>query len=209
MNKDETGHPISLPDWDHAHPEASMQSPIVIGLDIGKTELVAALGAAVRSRPWSTHQPGSLVVLKATGRSHLGIWNALTAAGIAVAVSNPRQVRHWIQSQGQRAKTDRLDATLLARYGVTRQPVPTPLPNQPKRTIAALVDQRQQLIKDATRLQHQLALADVQRHIGVLAARLKTARIACLRRFLGILNAMVREGLTWPETQVAQGVFLT
>jgi transposase len=318
-----------------------MPTPTVIGLDIGKTELVAALGTGgpvqtVANGPagharlvrWAQQQHGALVVLEATGRYHLGIWEALDAAGIPVAVSNPRQVHHWIQSQGQRAKTDRLDAQLLARYGAQCQPTPSTPPSQIQRTIAALVDRRQQLITDQTRLGHQLAEADpvvaddIRGHLAEVTARVeaidgriaahtaadpptqqrvaqlrtapgiaqttaarlavdlpelgrltgkqiaalvgvapfdqqsgrwrgqsrigggraslrhalylptvtaircdptlhafyerlratgksvKQARIACMRRFLGILNAMVRDGLTWQQTKVGQGVFL-
>ena len=318
-----------------------MDTLIVLGLDIGKTELVAALSSGgatqtVANAPagharlvrWAQTQQARLVVLEATGRYHWGIWDALTAAGIAVAVSNPRQVHHWIKSQGQRAKTDRLDAQLLARYGAQCQPKPSTPPSETQRTIAALVDRRQQLVKDQTRLGHQLDGADAavvedirgqlaevtarldvidgriaaqttadaptqarvtqlrtapgiaqttasrlavelpelgqltgkqiaalvgvapfaqqsgrwrgQRRIGggraslrhalwmptITAIRcdptlhafyerlrargksVKQARIACMRRFLGILNAMVRDNLTWPQTKVGQGVFV-
>ncbi len=140
---------------------------------------------------WVAEQPGSLVIMEATGRYHLGIWEALERAGIGVAVCNPQRLHYWIKSQGQRAKTDRLDAIHLARYGAARQPEPTPLPSTTQRTIAALVGRRQQLIKDQTRLQHQLELADeavvedltdqladVQRRIGAMEAKLATATAA-------------------------------
>jgi transposase len=319
-----------------------MHSVPILGVDVGAHTLEAA---GPERRPhqtfantragwsqlhaWVQHQHGELVVLEATGRYHLGLWETLANAGIAVAVCNPRRVRDWVKSQGQRAKTDRLDAQALARYGIANHPAPTPLPSETARTIAALVQRRHQLVTDQTRLTNRLKtahpavvddmqgqLAEVQDRITTLneridhlvatepdlqerAARLrsvpgiaaltatrllvelpelgqlsnqqiaalvgvapldrqsgtyraracigggraalrhalyqpivtaircdptlgahykqlrergktvKQARMACLRRWLGILNAMMRDGLTWQETDIAKGTFLS
>ena len=89
----------------------------------------------------------TLVVLEATGAYHRAVTAALGAAGVPTAVVNPRQVRDFARSTGQLAKTDRLDAHLLARYGAAVQPVPRALPDATTQELTALVDRRRQLVE--------------------------------------------------------------
>ena len=318
-----------------------MTPPIVIGIDVGAHTLVASLGNPQQARSfaataqgrtalvhWVQHHQGSLVVLEATGGYHLALWETLDAAGIAVAVCHPNRVRDWMKGHGQRAKTDRIDAQLLARYGQQEQPTPMPLPSLTQRTIAALLDRRGQLVKLRTAERNRRTQAmdplkpAIAEHIALLSAMIRAverecrtllqtdpelaalvarlctvpgialvtavrlavdlpelgqvsskqlaalvgvapfdrqsgayrarshiaggraglrhglyqpvvttircdptfqahfdqltkrgkstnaARIACMRRLLGILNVMVRDELTWQETNVGQGMFL-
>jgi len=101
----------------------------------------------------------TLVVLEATGAYHLRVAAALGAAGVPVAVVNPRQVRRFAESVGQLAKTDALDARLLARFAAAVQPVPRPLPDAATQDLAALVDRRRQLLEMLTMERNRLAVA--------------------------------------------------
>jgi transposase len=273
-------------------------------------------------------QPPTLIVLEATGRYEVGVVVALDAAGMTPVVMNPLAIRRFAQSLGRRAKNDRLDAELLARYAEQMRPVPRPIPAQTARDLRELLARRQQLteelVMEKNRLHQATALVrpSILRLLAVLedelagmdallaavvagdpawqqrveqldtvpgiaplsATRLavglpelgqltgrelaalagvapftresgrfrgarqiaggrapvrqtlyqvlittircdpvfrahyaqlrergkphKVALVACMRRLLGILNAMVREGLTWPQTAVGQGRFL-
>ncbi len=69
------------------------------------------------------------MVLEATGGLEVPLAAALAVAGLAVAVVNPRQVRDFARAVGQLAKTDALDAQLLARFAEVVRPEPRPLPD--------------------------------------------------------------------------------
>jgi len=79
-----------------------------------------------------------IVVIEATGGLQRQAASALAAAGIAVAVVNPRQVRDFARASGQLAKTDQIDAKVLALFGLRLQPQPRTLPDA---TALALADQ--------------------------------------------------------------------
>jgi transposase len=111
----------------------------------------------------------TLVVLEATGVYHLAVAHALTAAGIPTAVVNPRQIRDFARSTGQLAKTDRLDAYLLARYAAVIQPVPRALPDAECQEFAALLDRRTQLVAMLTMEKNRLAVARAAVRASVLA----------------------------------------
>ncbi len=87
-----------------------------------------------------------LVVLEATGGLVVPLAAALAAAGLAVAVVNPRQVRDCARAVGQLAKTDALDAQLLARFAEVVRPEPRPLPDADAQALSALLARRQQVI---------------------------------------------------------------
>ena len=78
-----------------------------------------------------------IVVIEATGGLQRQVASALAAAGIAVVVINPRQVRDFARAAGQLAKTDALDARILALFGLRMQPQPRTLPDH---TVLALAD---------------------------------------------------------------------
>ncbi len=66
-------------------------------------------------------EPADFVILEATGGLEMPVASALAAAGLAVAIVNPRQVRDFARATGRLAKTDRLDAEVLARFGDQRR----------------------------------------------------------------------------------------
>ena len=143
-----------------------MDATVYVGIDVSK----AALDVAVRptSVAWqATNDPASidglvervtalgpaLVVLEATGRYEAPCAAALAAAGVAVAVVNPRQVRDFAKSTGRLAKTDTLDAAVLALFaprplgrGQRIRPEPRELPDAESEAFAAILARRRQLI---------------------------------------------------------------
>jgi transposase len=101
----------------------------------------------------------ALVVLEATGAYHREVTSALAAAGVPVAVVNPRQVRDFARSTGQLAKTDRLDATMLARFAAVVRPTPRPIPDEATQALAAILERRRQLVEMLTAEKNRLAVA--------------------------------------------------
>lgn len=103
--------------------------------------------------------PATLVVLEATGAYHRDVTSALVAAGVPVAVVNPRQVRDFARSTGQLAKTDRLDAAVLARFAAVVRPTPRPVPSDATLELAALVERRRQLVDMLVAEKNRLSVA--------------------------------------------------
>jgi transposase len=89
----------------------------------------------------------TLVVLEATGGLEVRLAAALAAAGLPVAVVNPRQVRAFARATGRLAKTDRLDAAAIARFAEAVRPPVRPLPDAATRHLQALVARRRQLLE--------------------------------------------------------------
>jgi len=89
----------------------------------------------------------ALVVLEATGGMEVRLAAALAAAGLPVAVVNPRQVRAFARATGQLAKTDRLDAAAIARFAEAVRPPVRPLADAATRHLQALVARRRQLLE--------------------------------------------------------------
>lgn len=90
------------------------------------------------------------IVLEASGGQETAVTAALAAAGLPVAVVNPRQVRDFARATGRLAKTDALDARLLARFAARIQPPVRPLPDATAQELAALVGRRRQLVEMRT-----------------------------------------------------------
>jgi transposase len=104
---------------------------------------------------------------------------ALARAAIAVAVVNPRQIRNFARASGRLAKTDRLDADMLALYGERMRPVPRPPRAAADQALAALVLRRRQLAEAiegernrARRVEEPVVLASIAAHLGWLQAAL-------------------------------------
>ena len=89
-----------------------------------------------------------LVVLEASGGVQRRLHLALHGAGIAVAVANPARIRHFANAQGQLAKTDPLDARMIANFALRMSPVVTPPRSAADEAIAHLNSRRSALVKD-------------------------------------------------------------
>src|SRR6185436_2591299 len=92
----------------------------------------------------------ALVVLEATGGLEIPVVNALHAAGLPVVVVNPRQVRDFAKALGQLAKTDRLDARVLAHFAAAIKPPLRPLKSKDEQELDALMGRRGQLVEMLT-----------------------------------------------------------
>lgn len=88
-----------------------------------------------------------IVALEATGGFETVVTATLAAAGVPVAVVNPAQVRSFATALGQRAKTDPIDALVIARFADTTRPEPRALPDAEAQLLADLVQRRRQIIE--------------------------------------------------------------
>jgi len=136
----------------------------------------SARGALVRRVAQMAPQ---LVVLEATGGWETALAAELCAAGVAVAVVNPKRVRDFARAGGVLAKTDRLDARVLALFGQRMQPQVHAMPDQAQQEITELVDRRAQLVTMRAQEKNRLttvkpvARKSVREHIEWLDARIK------------------------------------
>ncbi len=131
--------------------------------------------------------PPTLIVLEATGGLEGPVVAALTAAGLAVAVVNPRQVRDFAKAVGHLAKTDALDAQVLAHFAEAIRPTPRPLPEPERQALAALLTRRRQVLA--------MLVAEQQR-LGTAALALRPrieAHIAWLRQERDDLDRVLRD----------------
>lgn len=92
-------------------------------------------------------QAPKLVVLEATGGFETVVASALAAAHLPLAVVNPRQIRDFARAVGRLAKTDALDAAIIARFAEAVQPEPRPVPDKEALLLGELVARRRQLIE--------------------------------------------------------------
>src|SRR5262250_273970 len=141
----------------------------------------------------------ALVVLEATGGYEASVAAALAEGGLAVVVVNPRQARDFARSTGTLAKTDRVDARLLAHFADAVRPPVRPLPTAAADELGALVARRRQLVDmlraEKTRGQ-QARSREVQRRI--------TAHLQWLERELAGIDdetrRLIRSTPVWRET---------
>lgn len=88
-----------------------------------------------------------LIVLEATGGIELPLTAALAAAGLPVAVVNPRQIRDFARATGKLAKTDAIDARVIAHFAAAVKITPRPLPDAEAREFSALLTRRRQVVE--------------------------------------------------------------
>jgi transposase len=165
-----------------------MNSDLCVGIDVSKATLEIGTSQSEQSICFNYSPEGvieliahldklrpGLVVLEATGGYETVAAASLAAAGLPVVVVNPRQVRDFARSAGQLAKTDRLDARILARFGQVFRPEPKPLPDAQASQIKALVARRVQILEMITAETNRLQAAsqDVQKDIRIHLVFLK------------------------------------
>lgn len=144
---------------------------ISVGIDVSKAALVLAVDPS--GERWTSEttpraidglvtrlralEP-AIIVIEATGGYERPVAAACAAAGLPLALVNPRQVRAFAQAVGRTAKTDAIDAGVLAHFGARVQPEPRPLADAATQTLAAWVARRRQLIEmigmERQRLEH-------------------------------------------------------
>jgi transposase len=183
-----------------------------VGIDVAKAELVLSVRPA--GAEWTaentergvatvverlTSLAPTLIVLEATGGYELLCVAALAAAALPVVVVNPRQVRDFARATGQLAKTDRIDAAILARFAEVVRPALRTLPTVDAQALDALLTRRRQLL--------EMLGAERNRLGQVFGADKKsvrkslTAHIAFLERALGHadaeLDAAIKQSPVW------------
>src|SRR6185312_11215165 len=116
-----------------------------------------------------------LVVVEATGGYEITVSAAVAGAGLPLAVVNPRQIRSYAHAIGRLAKTDKLDAEVIAKFAEAVKPEPRPLPSEEAQALGEMVARRRQLIEmivaETNRRRHltqRRLVKGVDRHLEVL-----------------------------------------
>lgn len=171
-----------------------MESPErFVGIDVAKDQLDLAVRPTQEQWQAPTTEAGladvvsrlralqpTLIVLEATGGLERPLVLALAAAELPVVVSNPRQVRDFAKAAGRLAKTDQLDARMLALFAERMRPPAHPLPSAAAQELSATLARRTQLLEMLTAEQHRRGSAlpsvkeRIQRHIDWLTQELET-----------------------------------
>lgn len=180
----------------------------VVGIDVSKDWLDVALGGESLRVPNETEGVASLierlrklevalVVMEATGGYETQAASAIAGAGLRLAVVNPRQVRDFAKATGRLAKSDRIDAHVIAAFGQAIEPQIVRLPDEQARELQALVLRRSQLV--GMRVQESNRLALMQ---GAMRKQIKS-HISWLDRAIDELNtdltARLRQSPAWRE----------
>lgn len=133
----------------------------------------------------------ALVVVEATGGYERPVAAEVAAADVPVAIVNPRQLRAFAKAIGRLAKTDRLDAALLAQYGDAVRPVPRPLPDAATHHLKELVARRADLvaIQTAEKQRRGRASGPIRAGIEEHLAWLKPRIAACEREIAALIAA--------------------
>jgi transposase len=150
-------------------------TPTWIGLDVAKDRVVMAVAGEAATTTFLLAGDGvaalvaalhrrrpTLIVLEATGGYERPWVTACATADLPVVVVNPRQVRAFAHAVGRSAKTDAIDAHVLAAFAARVQPALRPLPDAARRELDALVTRRQQLVVMCTAERHRLAQAQAR-----------------------------------------------
>jgi transposase len=186
-------------------------SLVYVGMDVAKATLdLCALSASPAARQFPNDRVGQRALLRwlkplgvvqviceASGGYERAVVEVLQAAQIKVCVVNPRQVRAFAHAQGRLAKTDRLDARVLAEYAQCLRPSVRAVPNLSQRQLAELVTRRYQVQQLRTAEQHRLE------HLTHAAVRRQ------LRRHLRILDQQLQEIDDWLSALVKSEPSLT
>jgi transposase len=165
---------------------------VVVGIDVAKAGLDIAVRPSGAERHLTNDPAGiaeavgwlqtirpQVIVVEATGGYEAPLVAELGIARQPVAVVNPRQVRDFARATGRLAKTDRLDAQVLAHFGQAVRPAPRPLPDAEAQALAALVERRRQVVAMRTAEENRLGATRValvrtriQAHLAWLEADL-------------------------------------
>jgi transposase len=183
---------------------------ISVGIDTGKAQLdlfIAPLGQAFSVensaagikdaiRRLKPHKPARIVI-EATGRLELPFVVAAHKAGLPVTVANPIHIRRFAQALGHLAKTDRLDAEVIARFGEAIRPEPTPLRPENVRRVSDLLARRSQLLEFSTMEKNRLSIlpkalhASLNRHLKHLQTE--------IRRIEAQLDKLIEQTPEWND----------
>lgn len=149
-----------------------MSQPCFVGIDVSKDRLDVAVLPQEAVVAFDNDQAGleqlvahlqplavQLIVLEATGSYELAAVAALASSDLPVRVVNPTHVRNFARANGQLAKTDKLDALIIARYAESVKPALRPLAGPQAQELKALTTRRQQLLGIIVQERNRLRLA--------------------------------------------------
>jgi transposase len=174
--------------------QSSCVAPVFVGIDVGGTFLDLAFHGSDESSRLPNSPDGfaslldtlrplkpQLIVLEATGKLERAVLEALCQAGLPAVAVNPKRVRDFAKSIGKLAKTDRIDARLIARYAAVIQPEVRPLNDEQTQQLQAFILRRSQLIEMLTAEQnrrkraHKSTWPSIDELIQFLKQRIKDA----------------------------------
>lgn len=183
----------------------------VIGIDVGKEKLDVGITTEKRVRVWSNDEAGraeliewvmaqkvSLVVVEASGGYEAAVVSELVEQGQEVALVNPTRVRAFARAEGVLAKTDKIDARVIARFGATMKPKARARREKEQVELNEQVTRRRQLVLILTAEKNRLqtASAAMQAHI--------TSHITWLHTEIEALEQQISQTIkanpTWAET---------
>src|SRR5690242_11060393 len=168
-----------------SHAQGREREPMFVGIDVSKDRLDVHVrpdgevftqardgeGVAALIERLNAMAP-ELIVLEATGGFEVTVAAALAAAGLPLAIVNPRQIRDFARALGRLAKTDPIDVEVIARFAEAIRPTPRPLPDDQARALGELVARRRQIIEMMTaerNRRHQMTarkrLKAIERHL--------------------------------------------
>ncbi len=188
------------------------ESAVYVGIDVCKDHLDVALRPTEKTLRVGNDEEGiaaliehlraqdpALVVLEATGGLEMAAAAALTATGLPVVVANPRQVRDFAKAIGRLAKTDRLDALVIARFAEMVRPEVRPLPDPEVQELSALLARRRQVVEMIVAEKNRLGRAPQRIRPAILE------HIAWLERSLEDLDRelaeWVKASAVWREKE--------
>jgi transposase len=176
---------------------------IIVGIDVSKDSLdvavrpsgevfaIARNAAGLEQLSARMHElTPTLIALEATGGFETIAAAALAAAGLPVVIVNPAQIRAFAKAVGQRAKSDPIDAAVIAHFAEATKPQPRPLPDEATRLLADLVARRRQII--------EMIGAERQREKRVTIPRLKnsiTRLLKALEKELASLDSDIDDAV--------------
>ncbi len=184
-----------------------------IGIDVGKKKLDLALWGDSSSWQadnneegieellgWMQSIPNCLVVAEASGGLEMKAVTAISLAGIPVSVANPTRVRAYAKAIGQLAKTDAIDAQMIAQYAAVIQPEPQRVKDEQELTLSALVTRRKQLVEMRTAEKNRLSTAttSIKEHILEHLAWLKES----INSIDEEINLLISSHPEWKEKAV-------
>lgn len=163
-----------------------MNKDLFVGIDVSKATLDVHAVPTGESFKLGNDEVGinavveytraaALVVLEATGGFEIPVAAALTQAGVPVVVVNPRHVRNFAKALGKLAKTDRIDAQIIARFAEAVRPEPKPLPDEQSQELEELMARRRQMVGMLVMEKNRMSMtrsnlrAQIQSHIDWLS----------------------------------------
>jgi transposase len=150
------------------------------------------------------HPAGCLMVLEASGGYERTAHKALAARGVAAAIVHPKRVRDFARGMGLEAKTDRVDARLIARYGEVMRPAATPPPDPARLELREILAGRRQLVAEIAARKQQLE------HVQSPLVRARVAKtLAFLQREAKALLALLRQRIAADDALAADYARLT